>query len=89
MSDIETLITAPVVVAVLVGAETILRGRQDTGNDIILAAPIEPSTLPIEPLALLGCLAALMLTGAILVALEMRAEARERKALAPILPPYA
>lgn len=80
MSDIETLITAPVVVAVMVAAETILRGRQDTGNEIVLAAPIEPSTFPIEPLALLGCLAAFMLTGAILVGLVMRAEARERKA---------
>lgn len=80
MSDIETLITAPVVVAVMVATETILRGRQDTGSEIVLAAPIEPSTLPIEPLALLGCLAAFMLTGAILIGLEMRAEARERKA---------
>lgn len=79
MSDIETLVTAPIVVGIIVGAETILRGRQDTGNDIVLAAPVDPSTLPLEPWAMLTCLAAFMFTGAILIGLETRAEARERK----------
>lgn len=81
MSDIETLVTAPVVIAIIAGSQVVLRGRQG-GEDVMLSTPLAPTApvaLPVDPMLMLCGLAAFLFTGACLVAIEMRAERLERR----------
>lgn len=81
MDTPESLIAAPLAVSIFFGAQAILRGR-DKGETITVNVPELAATAPIDPLFLLAMLATLLVTGGILVALEMRAEGRDRKTMA-------
>lgn len=78
MDTPESLIAAPLAVSIFFGAQAILRGRQ-SGETISVNVPELASAVPVEPLFLLATLATLLVTGGILVAVEMRAEDRDRK----------
>ena len=76
MKSIETLLTAPITLSMIVGAQHVLRGREG-GPDVVLNAAASPHAGTISPLVLIGLLGLALLSGAILVSLEMRAEARD------------
>lgn len=78
MDTPESLIAAPLAISIFFGAQAFLRGR-NPGEEVAVTIPDITATVPVEPLFLLGALAALLLTGGILVAMEMRAEARDAK----------
>jgi hypothetical protein len=78
MDTPESLIAAPLAISIFFGAQAILRGR-NPGDEVAVIVPELAATVPVEPLLLLGTLATLLVTGGILVAIEMRSEARDEK----------
>ena len=81
MDTPESLIAAPLAISIFFGAQAILRGR-NPGDEVAVTVPELTATVPVEPLLLLGTLATLLVTGGILVAIEMRSEARDAKNVA-------
>lgn len=78
MDTPESLIAATLAISIFFGAQAFLRGRNE-GEEVAITVPELAATVPVEPLMLLGTLATLLFTGGILVALEMRAEARDQR----------
>ncbi|MEM8615990.1 MAG: hypothetical protein AAGF20_03545 [Pseudomonadota bacterium] len=89
MDTPESLLAAPLAISIFIGAKAMLGGQQGETAGAITNGPapsqLSPqsveaaSALPLDPIGLLIGLAALLITGGILVALEMRAEANDRK----------
>jgi len=78
MNTLENLITAPLAISAIVGARAVLNGRS-VSEETATSVPSLAETVSVQPILLLGLLAAMLLTGTMLIVMEMRAEARDRK----------
>jgi len=77
MRTIEALMTTPLFISMIAAAQISLRGRADA-EDIVVSGETASAGAPLDPSVGLWVLALLIVSGAILIGFEMRAEARDR-----------
>lgn len=78
MKALESLVSTPLLVSIIGGMGIVLRGRADA-EDLIIPAASTVQDIGFDPLLGLAVLGIMLISGAILIAREMRIEAKQAR----------